>query len=119
MTEKSGTGRHEMDCPRIENRCVATWVISTRQISPTARSRSTNSFQKIEIHRIDSNFIEDPKNIIFSQRSPNFGGGTALKWAIRGTNIYRLCQEKLPTLSKITHLQHGFDSIQTNSSRKY
>ena len=50
-----------------------------------------SSFKLNEIHRVDSPFNEDPKNIIFFQGGPNFGGGTAGKiygkWAITGTSI--------------------------------
>ena len=34
-------------------------------------------FKLNEIHRVDSPSNEDPKNIIFFQRGPNFGGGMA------------------------------------------
>ena len=37
----------------------------------------SSSFKLNEIHKVDSPFNEDPKNIIFFQGGPNFGGGTA------------------------------------------
>ena len=37
----------------------------------------SSSLKLNEIHRVDSPFNEDPKNIIFFQGGPNFGGGTA------------------------------------------
>ena len=44
----------------------------------------SSSFKLNEIHRVDSPFNEDPKNIIFSQGGPNFGGGTAEKFRKNG-----------------------------------
>ena len=35
----------------------------------------SGSFKLNEIHRVDSPFNEDPKNINFFQGGPNFGGG--------------------------------------------
>ena len=35
----------------------------------------SSSFTLNEIHRVDSPFNEDPKNIIFFQGGPNFGEG--------------------------------------------
>ena len=35
----------------------------------------SGSFKLNEIHRVDSPFNEDPKNIIFFQGGPNFGEG--------------------------------------------
>ena len=43
----------------------------------------SSSLKLNEIHIVDSPFNEDPKNIIFFQEGPNFGG----KWAIAGTSI--------------------------------
>ena len=40
----------------------------------------SSSFKLNEINRVDSPFNEDPKNIIFFQGGPNFGGGTAGKF---------------------------------------
>ena len=52
----------------------------------------SSSFKLNEIHRVDSASNEDPKNIIFFQGGPNFGGGTAENLgkmgAITGTGIY-------------------------------
>ena len=47
----------------------------------------SSSFKLNEIHSVDSPFNEDPKNIIFFQRGPNFWGGTDGKLAITGTSI--------------------------------
>ena len=44
----------------------------------------SSSFKLNEIHRVDSPFIEDLKNIIFFQEDPNFGGGTAGKFRENG-----------------------------------
>ena len=44
----------------------------------------SSSFKLNEIHRVDSPFNEDPKNIIFFQGGPNFGGGTAGKFRENG-----------------------------------
>ena len=44
----------------------------------------SSSFKLNEIHRVDSPFNEDPKNIIFSQGGPNFGGGSAEKFGENG-----------------------------------
>ena len=46
----------------------------------------SSSFKLNEIHRIDSPFNEDPKNIIFFQGDPNFGGETAGKFREMGNN---------------------------------
>ena len=35
----------------------------------------SSSFKLNEIHKVDSPFNEDPKNIFFFQGGPNFGGG--------------------------------------------
>ena len=40
----------------------------------------SSSLKLNEIHRVDSLFNEDPKNLIFFQGGPNFGGGTAGKF---------------------------------------
>ena len=37
----------------------------------------SSSFKLNEIHKVDSPLNEDPKNIIFFQGGPNFGGRTA------------------------------------------
>ena len=47
----------------------------------------SSCFKLNQIHRVDSPFNEDPKNIIFFQGGPNFEGGTAGKWAITGKSI--------------------------------
>ena len=44
----------------------------------------SSSFELNEIHAVDSPFNEDPKNIIFFKRGPNFGGGTAGKFRENG-----------------------------------
>ena len=44
----------------------------------------SSSFKLNEIHIVDSPFIDDPKNIIFIQGGPNFGGGTAGKFGENG-----------------------------------
>ena len=44
----------------------------------------SSSFKLNEIHRVDSPFNEDPKNIIFFQGGPNFRGGTAEKFRENG-----------------------------------
>ena len=44
----------------------------------------SSSFKLNEIHKVDSPFNEDPKNINFFQRGPNFGGGTAGKFRENG-----------------------------------
>ena len=49
----------------------------------------SSSFKLNEIHRVDSPFDEDPKNIIFFQGGPNLGGRTAEKWAIQGHLLLR------------------------------
>ena len=36
----------------------------------------SNGSYENEIHRVDSPFNEDSKNIFFGQGAPNFGGGT-------------------------------------------
>ena len=46
----------------------------------------SSSFKLNEVHRVDSPFNEDPKNIIFFQGDPNFGGGTAGKLREMGNN---------------------------------
>ena len=44
-----------------------------------------SSFFKLnEIHIVDSPFNEDPRNVIFFQGGPNFGGGTAGKFRENG-----------------------------------
>ena len=47
----------------------------------------SSSFKLNKIHTANSPFDEDTKNVIFFQGGPNFGGGTAGKWAIIGTSI--------------------------------
>ena len=37
----------------------------------------SSSFKFNEIHKVDSPFNEDPRNIIFFQGGPNFDAGTA------------------------------------------
>ena len=44
----------------------------------------SNASNENEIHRVDSPFNEDSKNIFFCQRGPNFGGGTARKFRENG-----------------------------------
>ena len=44
----------------------------------------SSSFKLNEIHRVDSPFNEDLKNIIFFQGGPNFGGGMAGKFRENG-----------------------------------
>ena len=44
----------------------------------------SSSFKLNEIHTVDSPFNEDPKNVIFFQGGPNFGGGTAGKFRENG-----------------------------------
>ena len=39
----------------------------------------SSSFKLNEIHTVDAPFNEDPKNIIFFQEGPNFGGGSTGK----------------------------------------
>ena len=46
--------------------------------------RFSSSFKLNEIHKVDSPFNEDPKNIIFFQGVPNFWGGTAGKFRENG-----------------------------------
>ena len=48
--------------------------------------RFSTSFKLNEIHTVDSPFYKDPKNIIFFQGGPNFGGGTAGKFREIGNN---------------------------------
>ena len=40
----------------------------------------SNASNENEIHRVDSPFNEDSKNIFFCQGGPNLGGGTAEKF---------------------------------------
>ena len=52
----------------------------------------SNASYDNEIHRIDSPFIEDSKNInFFGQGGPNFGGGTAGKFRKNGQNRETYC----------------------------
>ena len=44
----------------------------------------SSSVKLNEIHMADSPFNEDPKNIIFFQGGPNFGGETAGKFKENG-----------------------------------
>ena len=53
----------------------------------------SSSFKLNEIHRVDSPFNKDPKNIIFFQGGPNFGGGTASKFRGKGNNSEIYCYE--------------------------
>ena len=46
----------------------------------------SGSFKLNVIHRVDSPFNEDPKNINFFQGGPNFGGGMAGKVREMGNN---------------------------------
>ena len=46
----------------------------------------SSSFKLNEIHRVDSPFNEDPKNINFIQGGPNFGEGTAVNLGKMGNN---------------------------------
>ena len=45
-----------------------------------------SSFKLNEIHRVDSLFNEDPKNIIFFQGGPNFGQGRLANLGKMGNN---------------------------------
>ena len=51
----------------------------------------SNASYENEIHRVDSPFNEDSKNIIFCQRDPNFGGETAGKFRENGQNKETYC----------------------------
>ena len=44
----------------------------------------SSSFKLNEIHKVDSPFNEDLKNIIISKGDPNFGGGTVGKFKENG-----------------------------------
>ena len=55
----------------------------------------SNASYENEIHRLDSPFNEDSKNIIFGQGSPNVGGGTAGKFRENGQNQGNLLLCKL------------------------
>ena len=44
----------------------------------------SNASNENEIHRVDSPFNEDSKNIFFCQGGPNFGGGMARKFRENG-----------------------------------
>ena len=44
----------------------------------------SNASDENEIHRVDSPFNEDSKNIFFCQGGPNFGGGMARKFRENG-----------------------------------
>ena len=44
----------------------------------------SNAFYENEIHRVDSPFNEDSKNLFFGQGGPNFGGGTVGKFRENG-----------------------------------
>ena len=46
----------------------------------------SNASYENEIHRVDSPFNEDSKNIIFLPGKPNFGGGTAGEFRENGQN---------------------------------
>ena len=51
----------------------------------------SNASYEDEIHRVDSPFNEDSKNIIFCQGDPNFGGGTARKFRENGEKWGTYC----------------------------
>ena len=55
----------------------------------------SSSFKLNEMHRVDSSFNEDPKNIIFFQGHPNVGGGTAGKFRKNGQQQGHLLLYKL------------------------
>ena len=58
--------------------------------------KMSNASYENEIHRVDSPFNEDSKNITFlGQGSPNFGGGTAGKFRENGQNQGNLLLCKL------------------------
>ena len=44
----------------------------------------SNASNENEIHRVDSPFNENSKNIFFCQGGPNFGGGMARKFRENG-----------------------------------
>ena len=44
----------------------------------------SSSFRLNEIHRVDSPFNEDPRDINFFQGGPNFGGGVVRKFRENG-----------------------------------
>ena len=46
----------------------------------------SGSFKLNEIHRVDSPFNEDPKNIISFQGGPNFGEGRPVNLGKMGNN---------------------------------
>ena len=44
----------------------------------------SNASYENEIHRVDSPFNEDSKNVFFGQEGPNFGGGMVGKFSENG-----------------------------------
>ena len=51
----------------------------------------SNASNENEIHRVDSPFNEDSKNIVFFQGGPNFGGGMARKFRKNGQKQGTYC----------------------------
>ena len=68
-------------CSIVCGYCSVLWLTAK---SIVKNDQILSSFKLNEIHRVDSPFNEDPKNIIFFQRGPNFGGGTAGKFKENG-----------------------------------
>ena len=65
-------------------------------------------FKSNEIHMVISTFNEDPKNIIFFQVGPNFGGGTAGNFNVpansktKGARTINLCRFIAYYMTRIT-----------------
>ena len=55
----------------------------------------SNASYENEIHRVDSPFNEDSKNIFFGKGGPNFRGGTAEKFKGNGQKQGNLLLSKL------------------------
>ena len=68
--------------------CSVVYLIANSELKMI---KFSSSFKLKEIQVVDSLFIEDPKNIIFFQRGPNFGGGTAGKFWKMGNNMDIYC----------------------------
>ena len=70
--------------------CSYCSVVSLVAKNELKKIEVSSSFKLNEIHRIDSPFNEDPKNIIFSRVSLISGEGrqeNLVKWAITGTSV--------------------------------
>ena len=79
-------------CSIVRSYC-SIWCLIIK--SGSKMVKISNASNENEIHRVDSPFNEDSKNIFFCQGGPNFGGGMARKFRENGQKQRNLLLCKL------------------------